>query len=139
MTFTTSDDFAHQMIELARAAAPFRPSATYDPDGDCVEFLVTPDSFYGERIDDVVTVYRSHDTDEVVGSLIKGVTRLLKRFPNLQIVVDDGKVKIEHLFVVAGMVPQKTGDQPLRTISYRKLIAAAHETGVEADLNLACT
>lgn len=139
MTFTTSEDFANQMLELAREAAPFRPSATYDRDGDCVEFLVKPDSFYGERIDDVVTVYRSHDTDEVVGSLIKGVTHLLKQFPNLQIVVDDGKVKIEHLFVVAGMVPQKTGDQPLRMISYRKLIAAAHETGVEADLDLACT
>jgi hypothetical protein len=44
----------------------------YDPDGACIEFLAKPEPFYAERIDDLVTVYYSQDTHEVIGSLLKG-------------------------------------------------------------------
>ena len=60
---------------LGKPAQQFRPTATYDPDGDCIEFLAKPDPFYAERVDDLVTVYYSQETNEVIGSLIKGVSR----------------------------------------------------------------
>jgi hypothetical protein len=76
MSALTNDEFAAKVIELAGAAEQFRPTAYYDPDGDCIEFLARPDNFYGERVDDLVTVYYSEETGEVIGSLLKGVTSL---------------------------------------------------------------
>ena len=44
----SNSEFAEQMMLLARPAKQFEPTATYDPDGDCIEFLAKPDSFYAE-------------------------------------------------------------------------------------------
>ena len=74
MATMSSSDFAERMMLLASSATEFRPTATYDPDGDCIEFLAKPDPFYAERVDDLVTVYRSQETHEVVGSLTQGIT-----------------------------------------------------------------
>ena len=77
MTVTSNSDFAKRMLLLARPAAEFKPTATYDPDGDCIEFLAKSDPFSAERIDDLVTVYYSQETDEVIGSMTKGAFRSL--------------------------------------------------------------
>src|SRR5947209_1689017 len=83
MTPLSNDRFAEEVMRLAKPVSPFVPVVTYDPDGDCIEFLAKPDNFYAERIDDLVTVYYSQETREVIGSLIKGVTKycadMLKR------------------------------------------------------------
>ena len=71
MTITSNDEFAKRMMLLSRPAEQFRPTAMYDADGDCIEFLAKPDPFYAERVDDLVTVYYSQETGEVVGSLSK--------------------------------------------------------------------
>src|ERR1051326_8258570 len=68
MSTISNSDFAARVMELARAGKDFKPTATYDPDGDCVEFLARPDPFYAERIDDLVTVYYSQIDNEIVGS-----------------------------------------------------------------------
>ena len=67
MTVTSNADFAKRMMLLARPAEHFEPTAIYDPDGDCIEFLAKPDPFYAERVDDLVTVYYSQETNEVIG------------------------------------------------------------------------
>jgi hypothetical protein len=79
MTAMPNEDFAQHVLRLAKAAQPFKATAVYDPDGDCIEFLAKPDPFYAERIDDLVTVYYSQETHEVVGSLIKGVTPFCRK------------------------------------------------------------
>ncbi len=48
MTVMSNSDVAKRMVLLARPAEQFEPTATYDPDGDCIEFLAKPDSFYAE-------------------------------------------------------------------------------------------
>ena len=73
MTAMSNSDFAKRMMLLARPAEQFEPTAIYDPDGDCIEFLAKPDPFYAERVDDLVTIYYSQETNEVIGSLIEGV------------------------------------------------------------------
>jgi hypothetical protein len=72
-------DFAKRMMLLARPADQFVPAATYDPDGDCIEFLAKPDPFYAERVDDLVTVYYSQETGEVIGSLISGASAFCEK------------------------------------------------------------
>lgn len=137
---TSNAEFAKQMMLLAKPPEQFRPTATYDPDGDCIEFLAKPDPFYAERIDDLVTVYYSQETDDVVGSLIKGVSKfceeLLQKLPGFKIEIQDGRVKVEHIFR-ARLWSSPRQPQSLPTLTYQKLIDVAEHVDVETE-NLDC-
>lgn len=135
----SNSEFANHMVMLAKTAQPFRPTATYDPDGDCIEFLASPDPFYAERVDDLVTVYYSQETNEVIGSLIKGVSKFYKQIlttmPGFRIEVHDGPVKLEHLFL-ARIWSSEYKPSDVATLTYRKLIDVSRETKVEGELCL---
>lgn len=133
---TSNAEFARRMVLLAKRAEQFRPTATYDPDGDCIEFLAKPDPFYAERIDDLVTVYYSQETDEVIGSLIKGVTKfcdeVVQKMPGFKIEVRDGRIKLEHFFL-ARLWSADLDPKAIPTLVYKKLIDMAEEAEVEAE------
>ena len=137
MTVTSNSDFAKRMTLLARPAEAFKPTATYDRDGDCIEFLSKPDPFYAERIDDLVTVYYSQETGEVIGSLIKGVSKfyrdVLEKMPGFRIEIQDGPVSLQHIFL-ARMWSSDFDPEGLATLTYRKLIEVSRETVVEGEL-----
>ena len=137
MTAMSNSDFARRMMLLARSADEFEPTATYDPDGDCIEFLAKPDSFYAERVDDLVTVYYSQETNEVVGSLIKGVSGFCKKIsetmPGFKIEIRDGRVRLVHVFR-ARLWGSKREPGDLATLTYEKLIQVAEECEVEAEM-----
>jgi hypothetical protein len=57
-----------------------------------------PDADYSVRLTDHVTIFRSIDSDEIVGCRIKGVEGLLKDLPNY-IRIDDGPVSASVLFL----------------------------------------
>jgi len=139
MNAMTREQFAEMVLEQGPIPEPFKPFATYNRDGDCIEFFAAQDMFYAERIDDLVTVYYSFETNEIVGSLIKGVEDLLEECPALQIVISDRKVRLSHLFMAhlfsRDQIDQKISD--VRRLVYRKLIRVAEDTGTEADLELA--
>src|SRR6059058_5182369 len=102
MTTTSNPDFAKRMMLLARPAEQYPRTATYDPDGDCIEFLAKPDPFYAERVDELVTVCYSQDTNEVVGSLIKGVSafckQMFEKMPGFRIEIHDDRGRLVHIF-----------------------------------------
>lgn len=136
MKALTNAEFAAQVAELAKDAGPPQATAVYDPDGDCIEFLSKPEPFYAERIDDLVTVYYSQETREIIGSLIKGASRfcneILKRLPGFRIEVVDRHVRLEHIFL-AKLWSTEHDPTGLATLTYRKLIQVAAETGVELE------
>lgn len=133
----SNDDFAKKVIQLAEPAAEFKPVATYDPDGDCIEFFAAADLFYAERIDDRVTVYYSRETGEIVGSLIKGVRnlcqRLFEKFPGFKIAIHGDRVRLEHIFLAQLWSEPRDKDDML-VMTYEKLIKVAEETAVEAEV-----
>lgn len=137
MTVTSNEEFAKRMMLLARPAEHYRATATYDPDGDCIEFLAKPDPFYAERIDDLVTVYYSQETGEITGSLIKGVAKFCsefsKRNPGFRIVIEDDPIRLEHIFL-ARLWSAEQDRKAIRTLAYKKLIEVAGETEVEGEL-----
>lgn len=137
MSAMSNSDFAKRMLLLARPTQPFEPMATYDPDGDRIEFLAKPDPFYAERVDDLVTVYYSQETGEVIGSLIKGVRdlldRILKDTPGFQIEIKAGRTRLVHLFRNRLWVSQSKPND-IKTLVYEKLISIAEESQVETDL-----
>lgn len=140
MTATSNEEFAKRMMLLARSAEQFEPTATYDPDGDRIEFLAKPDPFYAERVDDLLTVYYSQETDEVVGSLLKGASRfckqMLEKMPGFRIEIHDGRIKLVHIFR-ARLWSSKLHPQDLPALVYRKLIEVADDAEVHAELCLA--
>lgn len=129
-------DFARSVLSLAAETTPVGPRAFYNKDGDCIEFFISDESFYAERIDGLVTVYYGQESGEIVGSLIKGVKRFVEQMtkssPGFVIEIEDGPVRLAHLFT-AGM--WKQGDSVMRK-AYKKLRDAAEESSAEVELCL---
>jgi hypothetical protein len=139
MTIMSNDEFAKRMMLLAKPASEFKPSAYYDPDGDCIEFLSKPDPFLEERVDDLVTVYYSQRNGEVIGSLIKGVKklkeRLAEKLPGFKITIEDGGIRLEHLFL-AKMWLQQSESPTIQCLTYKKLAEIAERTSVHLSAEL---
>ena len=142
MKIMSNDEFARRMTLLAKPATEFKPTAYYDSDGDCIEFLAKPDPFFEERVDELLTVYYSQKTGEVIGSLIKSVSKLTKRLqqrlPGFMIMIEDGRVRLEHLFL-AGMWLQKSEPQAIDVLVYKKLAEIAERTSVAVSAELCGT
>jgi hypothetical protein len=139
MKHMSNSEFGKFVMDVAKSSGPFRPHASYDPDGDCIEFLTKPDSFYAERIDDLVTVYYSHNSNEIIGSLIKGVSslqkNLLRKCPGFQIEIRDGRVRLAHLFRAhLWSRPAQPGD--VISLTYEKLIECAEKSDLETEITL---
>lgn len=137
MTIMSNSEFAEHMMLLAKSAPPFKPMATYDPDGDCIEFLAKPDPFYAERIDDLVTVYYSLETGEIAGLLIKDIrgllNQILKDTPGFKTEIKDGRTRLVHLLRNRLWVsPIKPNGNKANI--YRELISVTEESQVETDL-----
>jgi hypothetical protein len=137
MTVTSNSEFAKRMMLLAHPAERYQATATYDRDGDCIEFLAKPDPFFADRVDDLVTVYYSQETGEVVGSLIKGVSRcyreILTQLPGFQIEIHDGPISLQHFFL-ARMWSSVRDPEDLATLTYRKLVEVSRDALVEGEL-----
>ncbi len=135
-----NDEFAREVMRIARTEEPFQPRFDYDPDGDCIEFVFQPDPFYAERLDDLVTVYYSQETGEVIGSLIKGVRgfckRVLETSPGFRIVFDDGRVKLEHIFLAQLLSRKDIRPDDLASVTYPKLMRAAEESDAQAEVGV---
>ncbi len=142
MTVTSNADFAKRMMLLARPAEQFEPTATYDPDGDCIEFLAKADPFYGERVDDLVTVYYSQETNELIGSLIKGVSKFCAevsaKMPGFEIEIRDSRVRLVNIYL-ARLWSAERDPRELATLTYRKLIDLAGKAAVEVEAELCGT
>ncbi len=130
------DDFMTEMEARFGPPQEFQPTATYIPAGDCIEFVARPGRYHAQRLDDLVTVYLSEENGEIVGSLIKGVRKLCRqlteKLPGFKINVEDGRVRLEHLFLAhlwSEPLPSKVIER-----TYRKLIEVAQETRAEAEL-----
>src|SRR5665213_284351 len=130
-------EYADAVTRMVSPAVDFVPTTTYDPDGDCIEFITKNDDFYAERIDELVTIYYSRESNEIIGSLIKGVRgfckKILERCPGFKIEIHDGRVKLEHLFL-AKMWSSDVELGDVKVVMYRKLIEAAEEAKAEADM-----
>ena len=137
MSAMPNDQFAAHIMKLAHDAPPFQPTTTCDPDGDCIEFVVSPDAFYAERVDELLTVYHSQETREIIGSQIKGLARfckeMLEKLPGLRIEVQDGPVTLQHIFLATLWTSDPQLDK-IAMLPYRTLIEVARQSNAKADL-----
>ncbi|HEX4124054.1 MAG TPA: hypothetical protein VHY37_04945 [Tepidisphaeraceae bacterium] len=93
--------------EVGGGAGPaFRAEPWYNRDGDCIHYHWRSDEFYGDRIDDKLTLYRSVETNDVVGCQIKGISALLKKFGDFGIAVSDGVTPLATFFSYSHLTAQ---------------------------------
>lgn len=126
---------AETLADFVRRHKPkrFAPVPYYVSESDTVVFFFKEAASFAERIDGLLTIYRSQETDELVGCEIKGVKRKLEMLGAFGVLLDDlGKtkrIKLGLLFLAA-MANAREGE-PKRT--YEELGTIAKATGAELD------
>jgi hypothetical protein len=80
-------------------AKGFEPHPYYSSDGDFLTFYFRDADHFAERVDELLTVYLSMDTSELVGCKIKGVRRILETLGRFGVNVSDGNLRLSFLFL----------------------------------------
>jgi hypothetical protein len=132
----TNDAFTQDLLARIPKEPWTGPKVFRNYDGDCVEVLLSTDSYRAERLDSLVTVYVNRENGELVGALVKGVRNfikeMVKRIPGFKIEIMDGKVKLEYLFT-AGLWSHDDANLTL-VRRYKKLRKIAEDANLEIDL-----
>ena len=105
----------------------FHSTPQYSALGDFVTFHFREDRAYAQRIDDLLTVYRSMETKELVGCKIKGVKHLLQTAGNLFVSIDAGKVKMAFFFALG----EKVARDPEQKRLYQQLASIAKDAELQ--------
>ena len=124
------DPMIERLMEEAERNPPFNPSAEYDPDGDCLEFFISDEPFWADRLDKWVTVYHGRDSNDIVGSLIKNVRELISTFPGIDIDIEGGRIQLSHILRAPAY---SSGDEVKRQV-YKAVIRMADDSRVDAEL-----
>jgi len=95
----------------------FNPVPHYFQAGDFITYFSRDDRCFEQRLDDIVTVYLSMDTKELVGCKIKGVKHILQTAGDFDVTVDDAEVRLGFFFFVGASLAK---DEALKS-RYREL------------------
>ncbi len=113
------------------------PQVVYDRDGDCIEFLIRNEDFFAERVSPMLTVYIGRESNELVGSYIKGVHSIVKgilaQFPGFKVEVQDGRMRLEHLFTAKLWAGHEGSDDTIH-VYLKQLRDVAEQKNLEVPL-----
>ena len=102
----------HFLKGLVTGVPEFRPQPWYNSYGDCIIYQTANEAIVAQRVDELLTVYRSALDNRPIGFQIKGVHAIIEKFG------------LEALTVES----EAAGGQ-IRTISITLLLLAAYEQG----------
>lgn len=102
----------HFLSELVESEERLKPQPWYNPDGDCIIYQIVDEAIVADRVDEVLTIYRSALTRKAIGYQIKGVVALAKMFG-----WDGVLVESAH------------DEQEIKVVSLSALLLAAYERG----------
>lgn len=111
--------------------ARFQPRAHYVAEGDTLIFYFKDDECYAERVDELLTVYRSRRANEMVGCQIKSVRSIMRQLGNFGVHVKDGDVDLRVIFLAYAFASKKM--PPSETLE--ELRSAAETTNTRLSLD----
>lgn len=94
---TTESDLL-KLLRENPVANQFVPYCHLHKESDALTVYFEGDPDYSERLNDHVTLYRSLETDEVIGCRIKGISSLIEDLPNY-VHVNHGGVELSVIFL----------------------------------------
>jgi hypothetical protein len=102
----------HFLADVMEGPPRFEPRPWYNPEGDCLVYHAANEAVVADRIDEMLTIYRSAVDERPIGYQIKGVAALISKFGW------DGLA-----------VRSQTFGQELQKVSVAALLLAAYEDG----------
>lgn len=90
----------------------FHSAPVYFPTGDFLTYLLKDGPCIAERLDDVITLYLSWDSRELVGFKVKGVQHILTKAGAFGVGVGGGDGVRLGLFFFAGAAPDRADKLP---------------------------
>ena len=77
----------------------FESRPIYSAEGDFISLYLRDEDCFAERVDEVLTIYLSVESEALVGCKIKGVHRLLKTLGDFGVSVQDEEISVNLLFL----------------------------------------
>lgn len=117
---------SHFLTEYVDGESGFQPEPWYNRDGDCVIYQAANEAVVADRIDDILTIYRSANDHRPVGFQIKDVKVLVSNFglEGLQWVESGNPCSLVSVAILL-LAAYETGPQ---TVARRKAYAGAMES-----------
>lgn len=127
--------FMNELLAGLEGEPTFQARPWYNRYGDCVVFHASDAPEYADRIDGILTLYRSIEDDSVIGFQIKGVQAIIELSGSdgmtIQARTDEGKVQkvaVSLLLVVAAF---QGGKEASRRRAYAEATSLAAAEFVE--------
>jgi hypothetical protein len=103
----------------------------YSREGDSLSFYFRDEASYGERVDQLLTLYRSIETGNIVGCQIKGIQCILKRLDEFGIQTKEYKT-LDLRIIFLGLGYGLGADETQRE-AVEQLRQAAQDSGAHLD------
>lgn len=70
----------HFLADVVGTEPEFSAQPWYNPHGDCVVFKMANEASVADRIDELLTIYRSAEDNRPIGFQIKGIDAIIRKF-----------------------------------------------------------
>ncbi|MCX7425270.1 MAG: hypothetical protein NTW96_06550 [Planctomycetia bacterium] len=102
----------HFLAGMIEGEPTFRPEPWYNPVGDCLVYKMANEASVADRVDDLLTIYRSAEDNRPIGFQIKGIAAMIRKLG------------------LAGLaVASQADDASVTDVSIAALLLAAYEEG----------
>jgi hypothetical protein len=122
----------HFLAGMMEGQATFQAEPWYNPYGDCLVYKMANEASVADRIDDLLTIYRSAIDNRPIGFQIKGVAAIIRKFglSGLAVASENDSESMRSASVVALLLAAYEEHPP--TLSRRLGYTAAMEFGFRA-------
>jgi len=117
----------HFLAHQVEGEPEFRAEPWYNPYGDCVVYQLADEPIVAERVDKVLTIYRSANDNRPIGFQIKGVLEIIGRFglAGLLVLSSEDASGLKAVSVAALLLAAYELDEP--TFRRRRMYASVLE------------
>jgi hypothetical protein len=97
---------AQKLKDALREMKPkkFQAKPVYSRAGDCLFYYFEEAESYGDRIDGILTVYRSFEDNRIVGCQIKGIATIVQKFGEFGVELHTKDMRLALFFLVSNLV-----------------------------------
>lgn len=119
-------------LDVAKPKA-FKALPYYGADEDSLIFYFSKAESYGKRVDELLTLFLSVKTDDLVGCQVKGVRQKLSWLGDFGVAIKHGKVRLDLFFYLLAFLAKK----PQQRQNYLDLSRCTKDVEVKFDNELA--
>jgi len=124
----------HFLAHLVDGKPEFAPEPWYNPCGDSIVYQLADEAIVADRIDEMLTIFRSAVDDRPIGFQIKGVTALIRKsgLYGLTVSTVSNKSEVDCVSITA-LLPAAYEEGP-RTLNRRRGYAQAVQSKPPNDM-----